>query len=75
MTGLPTTDDLWSFSRAYVHDPHRSTPTRGPVAVVATDDEMYRRGCLYVAMSRPALEIDMFRELDEAQQWLAERLD
>jgi hypothetical protein len=71
MSGQPTTDDLWSFSRAYAHDPHEPT-RRGPVAVVTRDGEIYRTACLYAVMARPQLEIDVFRQIDEAEQWLAE---
>ena len=74
MTGQPTTDDLWSFSRAYAHDPRNPSRSRGPVAVVTTDSEMYRSACLYVVMARPRLDIDVFERLDEAEQWLAGRL-
>jgi hypothetical protein len=74
MTGHPTTDDLWSFSRAYAHDPQEPSRRRGPVAVVTTDIEMYRRACLYVVMARPRLDIDVFQSMDDAEQWLVNRL-
>jgi hypothetical protein len=74
MSGSPTTDQLWFFSRAYVHAADGPPKTRGPVAVVTVDDEMYRRGCLYVAMTRPQLDIDVFRDLDEARTWLSARI-
>jgi hypothetical protein len=47
---------------------------RGPAAIVTTDDEMYRRACLYVAMSRPQPDSDVFRDVDEAEGWLTSRL-
>ena len=74
MSGRPTTNDLWSFSSAYAHDPQGSSRPRGPIAVVTTDDEMYRSACLYVVMAKPRLHIDVFKQIDEAEQWLVNRL-
>ena len=74
MSGRPTTDDLWSFSRAYVHDPHEAPRERGPIAVVTDDEGMYRSACLYVVMAKPRLQIDVFRQIDEAEGWLVNRL-
>jgi hypothetical protein len=73
MTGRPTTDELWSFSREYAHDPHGRRPPRGPVAVVTDNDDTYRAACLYVVMAQARLQIDVFRQMDEAEQWLADR--
>ena len=74
MSGRPTTSDLWSFSSAYAHDPQGSSRERGPIAVVTTDDEMYRSACLYAVMAQPRLQIDVFQQMDEAEAWLASRL-
>lgn len=74
MTGHPTTDDLWSFSRAYAHHRPKSAQPRGPIAVVTDDEDMYQRACLYVVMAKPRLEIDVFRSIDEAEQWLTDKL-
>jgi hypothetical protein len=73
MLGRPSTDDLWSFSREYAHDPHGRRPARGPVAVVTDDDDMYRTACLYAVMAQERLQIDVFRQIDEAEKWLADR--
>ena len=74
MSGQPTTDDLWFFSRAYVHAPERPQRARGPVAIVTADNDMYRTGCLYVAMSQPRLDADVFRDVDDARTWLDGRI-
>ena len=74
MSGTPTTSDLWSLSQSLVHDPTTAPPRRGPAAIVTTNPAMYDTACLYVAMSRPELEVDAFRHMDEARSWLANRL-
>jgi hypothetical protein len=51
-----------------------SRPTerpRGPIAVVATDPIVYGMACSYAALGRGTLTIEVFRDWDEAEQWLA----
>ena len=44
---------------------------RGPVALLATARALYGRLCRYAALGRlTTLTIGVFRDLDEAEQWL-----
>jgi hypothetical protein len=74
MTASPTTDELWSFSRDYAHQRADSADPRGPIAIVTNDDGMYERACLYVVMAQPRLEADVFRQIDEAEKWLTDKV-
>jgi hypothetical protein len=66
MTGEPTITDL----RQFMSEAARTTRPRGPLAIVATDPIIYGRACLYATLGRATLTIAVFRELDEADQWL-----
>ena len=44
---------------------------RGPVALLATERIMYDIACTYAALGHTKLTIRVFRDLDEADRWLA----
>ena len=44
---------------------------RGPVALLATEPIMYGRLCTYAALGQSKLTIQVFRDLDQADAWLA----
>jgi hypothetical protein len=47
----------------------------GPVAFLATEPALYDRLCTYAALGRSTrLTIEVFRNWDEAQQWLTVKL-
>jgi len=45
--------------------------SRGPVALLATEPIMYGRLCTYAALGQSKLTIQVFRDLDQADAWLA----
>jgi hypothetical protein len=67
MTGEPAIDDL----RQFMSEAERTTQPRGPIALLATDPALYGRACTYAALLGATLTIGVFRDLDEAEQWLA----
>jgi len=66
MTGEPTIPDL----RQFMSEAAQTTRPRGPIAILATDPEIYRRACTYATLGRGTLTVEVFRNLDEAEQWL-----
>jgi hypothetical protein len=66
MTGKPAIDDL----RQFLSEAARTTEPRGPLALLATDPVIYGRACTYAALARATLTVEVFRNLDEAEQWL-----
>jgi hypothetical protein len=66
MTGAPAIDDL----RQFMSEAERTTQPPGPVAILATDPAIYSRACTYASLVRAALRIGVFRDPDEAEQWL-----
>jgi hypothetical protein len=62
MTGEP--------ARQFMSEAERTTQPRGPVAILATDPVIYGRACTYAALTRATLTIEVFRDLDKAEQWL-----
>jgi hypothetical protein len=70
MTGEPTLADLRELMvQASSHRP--AERPRGPVALLATEAILYSRLCTYAALARGKLTIEVFRDLDEADRWLA----
>jgi hypothetical protein len=69
MTGEPTIPDLRQFmgEAAQVNRP------RGPIAILATGPEIYRRACTYATLGRATLTIEVFRDPNEVEQWLTAR--
>jgi hypothetical protein len=45
---------------------------RGPIAIVAVADEIYRMACAYEILGRTRLRIKVFRERSQAEMWLQE---
>jgi len=65
LTGLPTIGDLRLFNRLDAqHRPH------GPEAILTVNPILYGLACTYAALGRSALRIEVFRDADEAAQWL-----
>jgi hypothetical protein len=65
----PTIADLRQLMSEAVRRQPDEGP-RGPVAILATDPELYRRACTYAALGRSRLTIDVFRDPNEAERWL-----
>ena len=65
LTGRPTVGELRMFSRLdTAHRPH------GPVAILTDNPILYGLACTYAALGRSTLKIEVFRDADEAAQWL-----
>jgi hypothetical protein len=72
VTGRPTIADLRQIL-GHAVAPQDDVP-RGPVALLATDPILYSRLCTYAALGRSTLTIEVFRDWNEADQWLTARL-
>ncbi len=66
MTGEPAIDDL----RQFMSEAERTTQPPGPLALLATVPAIYGRACKYAALVRATLTVGVFRNVDEAEQWL-----
>jgi len=66
LTGRPTVEDLRQFMKLdKQHRPH------GPEAILTSNPILYGLACTYAALAQSALKIEVFRDTDEAAQWLA----
>ena len=66
LTGRPTVKDLRLFMRLDAqHRPH------GPEAILTSNPILYGLACTYAALVGSAMRIAVFRDTDEAAQWLA----
>jgi hypothetical protein len=68
LTGKPTVKELRLFMS--LDTPHRP---HGPEAIVTSDPILYALACTYAALGRSTMNIQVFRDADEAEQWLAAR--
>jgi hypothetical protein len=66
MTGAPSLADLGQAMNQAAQT-HR---LRGPIAILATDPEVYGGARAYAALGHPTLTVGVFRDWDEAEQWL-----
>ena len=67
MTGQPTIEDMRLLRKEEVRATEGS---RGPIAVVASDPDMYSVACTYAAIGRPQLSVGVFRDRKEAEAYL-----
>jgi hypothetical protein len=70
LSGTPTITDL----RAIMREDAASRPDagpRGPVAVLASGAFVYGLACVYAALGRPNMTIEVFRDYHDADRWLA----
>ena len=70
MTGSPNIDDL----RQVLSEGTQSRPDeplRGPIALLVTNPVLYGVACTYAALGRSKLTVEVFRDWDEADRWLA----
>jgi hypothetical protein len=72
VTGHPTIADLRQIMNAAATRP-RGEGARGPLALLATDPDLYGRMCTYAALQK-STTVEVFRALDDADQWLTARL-
>ena len=71
MTGGTTVRDLTLIKQ--IADPaDRSSDRRGPLAIVVASEALYVMARAYAALSRSS-RVGVFRDLPEAEQWLAFR--
>jgi hypothetical protein len=69
MTEEPTITDLRQIM-SEAAELRRGEGSRGAVALLATDPTLYGRLCTYAALGQTTVTVGVFRELDEAWQWL-----
>jgi hypothetical protein len=70
MTGEPTIAELRQIMSESLAVRQPGTGARGAVAILATDPALYGRACTYAALRRATLTIEVFRDPDEAEEWL-----
>jgi hypothetical protein len=66
MTGEPSIADL----RQFMSEAARTNRPRGPLAILAADPVIYGRACTYATLGRATLTVEVFRDLDKAEEWL-----
>jgi hypothetical protein len=66
MTGEPTIAEL----RQALSQSAQTHRRRGPLAILATNPALYDRACTYAALGYSTLTVGVFRDWDEAEQWL-----
>jgi hypothetical protein len=70
VAGRPTVAELRDLmSQASVHPIAAGRP--GPIALLATGGSLYERLCTYAALTQGKLTIEVFRDLSDADHWLA----
>ena len=70
VAGHPTVAELRDLmSQASVHPMAAGRP--GPIALLATEVILYNRLCVYAALTQGKLTLEVFRDVDEADRWLA----
>jgi len=75
MTGEPAVADLQQLMSEAAELRQGEGP-RGPVALLATDQALYGRLCTYAALGRSTtLTVEVFRDSDEAEQWLTAQIE
>lgn len=70
MTGRPSLDEVKKIF-GLAAQPGPGSEMRGPLALLVTDPTLYSMACAYMALGVTRRKIEVFREPDEAQQWLA----
>jgi len=71
ITGEPAIADL----RESLSQVAQTNRHRGPIALLATDPAIYQRACTCAALGRSTLTVEVFRNYDEAEQWLTATLN
>jgi hypothetical protein len=72
LIGQPTVGDLKEFMKAESLPAAGEQPVqpRGPIAFLVTEPALYEKACTYRALGRGKLSIEVFRDRDEADEWL-----
>ena len=70
MIGEPTVEELRQLMSGAAKPREEEAP-RGPVALLATDQALYGRLCIYAALGRSTtLTIAVFCDMGKAERWL-----
>ena len=70
--GTPTIVDAKRYINAELAT--LGSVSRGPVAVLVSDPTIYSVACIYAALGRGTLNIEVFQNREEAEQWLAKQV-
>jgi hypothetical protein len=72
LIGQPSVGDLKQFMNAEALPPTGQQPRqpRGPIAFLVTEPALYEKACIYRALGRGKLSIEVFRDYEEADGWL-----
>ena len=69
LTSLPSLEDLADITTKVAAS--STDQRRGPLALVARDGQQYAKACTYFALGmRHERKIEVFREPDDAEQWV-----
>jgi hypothetical protein len=72
MTAPPTINEL-----KFVLERYTTTVAeqghRGPLALLTTDGVLYKMACTYAALRGTVRPVEVFRDRDEADRWLAQQ--
>jgi hypothetical protein len=69
MTGTLTLADLREIMNS-APTPPAMEPSRGPVAILATNPDVYAVACKYAILAGKKTRVAVFRERKEADEWL-----
>lgn len=70
LTSLPSLEDLALITTKVAAS--STDQRRGPLALVARDGQQYAKACTYFALGmRHQRKIEIFREPDDAEHWIA----
>jgi hypothetical protein len=70
MTGHPTIEDVREFLTFESKTDSQLRP-RGPLALLSTDVNLYATACMCAALGGTKRKVEVFRDRDEADTWLA----
>jgi hypothetical protein len=70
MTGQPTIEELRGFLTWRSETDSEQRP-RGPLALLSTDASLYATACMCAALGGTTRNVEVFRDRDEADAWLA----
>jgi hypothetical protein len=71
LTCCPTVEEFRQFMLEALHEPRVRLGAPAPLAVVAPDPQLYGMARAYADLVRNRLVIEVFREWEEADRWLA----
>ena len=69
ITGIPTFDDLERVQAEELN----CGPYGGPLAVIVTEENLFRRACAYAVLAGPHRPVNVVHDRTEAERWLMDQ--